>query len=416
MGRLACFRPAACATVLAALASIAQAQNTLADQQRLAWVRQLSAPVPAPSGAPGRWFAWDNQYGRVRGTFERGGISKSEGEAWDRQLRAIADFLKAAPLLASPTPPGFYPELSGHIGVLDAGGFDVRPKQAPLVGGVTLYAWPPRDVRADAQGPPKLAPGAHNVSFRLELNYVYPPRGDAWMNDPQGEFGALETQGEFAGFPLIANSLVVTRDGRLPFLPVSQERALQAFIAWHAKQSAGLDAEVTAQRRKAYDDYVSPEGRVRRQAAIEAEAKGVHPTMSEQARKRAEAIDSRREQDLLAEANKGPSPTMLALAEAKSRLQAMGTAERAAPAWYLPSGGQRVLDVVPQGTPGARPLVAFDPTFFDPKQPRTTLRVALVRELHNVADCAQRGVAACAIYLQVLQATDWRAFAEKFLR
>jgi len=380
-------------------------------------VRTLAAPIPpAPSGETGRWFPWDNQYGRVRGTFERGGIGKAEGEAWDRQLRAIADFLKAAPVLASATPQGFYPEMYGHIGVLDAGGFDARPKQAPLVGGVTLYAWPPRDVRVDAHGRPKLAPGAHNVSFRLELNYVYPPRGGAWMADAQGEFGPLETQGEFKGFPLIANSLVLTRDGRLPFTPVTQERALQAFIAWHERQTVGQEAQIAAQRRKAYEDFVSPEGRAKRQAAIEAEARGVHPTMSEQARRRAEAIDRRREQDLLAEANRGPSPAMRALAEAKDRLQSMSASERAAPAWLLRSRGQEVLELAPQGTPGALPLVAFDPTFFDPKQARSTLRVALVRELHNVADCAQRGVAACGIYLQLLQQTDWRAFADRFLK
>jgi hypothetical protein len=405
------------ATVAAAWATPARPQSAASDEASPAWVRTLAAPrPPVLSGEAGRWFPWDNQFGRVRGTFERGGIGKADAEAWDRQLRAIADFLKSAPVLASPTPAGFYPEMTGHIGVLEAGGFDARPKQAPLVGGVTLYAWPPRDVRVDAQGRPKLAAGAHNVSFRLELNYVYPPRGGAWMADAQGEFGPLETQGEFKGFPLVGNSLVLTRDGRLPFAPVTQERALQAFIAWHEKHTASVEAEVAARRRKAYEEFVSPEGRAKRQAAIEAEAKGVHPTMAEQARRRAEAIDRRREQDLLAEANKGPSPAMQALAEAKGRLQSMSAAERAAPAWWLPTRGQKVLELVPQATPGARPLVAFDPTFFDPKQPRATLRVALVRELHNIADCAQRDVAACAIYLQLLQQTDWRAFADRFLK
>lgn len=405
------------ATVAAASAPPARPQAAGRDAMSPDWVQTLMAPhSPALSGQTGRWFPWNNQYARVRGTFERGGISKAEGEAWDRQLRAIAEFLKAAPVLASPTPQGFYPEIYGHIGVLEAGGFDARPKQAPLVGGVTLYAWPPRDVRIDSQGQPKLAPGAHNVSFRLELNYVYPPRGDAWMADALGEFGPLEKQGEFRGFPLIGNSLVLTREGRLPFVPVSQERALRAFIDWHSKETAGREAELAAQRRKAYEDYVSPQGRAKRQAAIEAEAKGVHPTMAEQARRRAEAIDRRREQDLLAEANRGPSPAMQALTEAKSRMQSMSAAERAAPAWHLSSRGQSVLEIAAQGTPGARPLVAFDPAFFDPKQPRTTLRVALVRELHNVADCAQRGVTACAIYLQLLQQTDWRAFADTFLR
>lgn len=400
------------ATLCVTLLPCAQAQQSLAEQQRLAWVKQLSAPMADPSGPPGRWFPWDNQYGRVRSTFEHGGISKADGEVWDKQLRAIADFLKAVPVLASATPAGFFPEMYGHISVLKVGSFVARPKQAPLVGGVTLLAWPPSDVQADAKGAPKLARGAHNVSFRLELNYVYPPGG---MSDDQGAFGPLEKQGEFAGFPLFGNSLVVTRDGRLPFVPVSQERALKEFIARQEKNAAGSE-EHAARRRRAYEEYVSPEGRARRQAAIEAEARGVHPTMSEQARRRAEAIDRRREQDLLAEANQGPSPVELALAEARSRLAAMSAVERSAPAWWLSPTTQMATEIVPPGTPGARPLVAFDPTFFDPNQPRHTLRIALVRELHNVADCAQRGVAACTIYLQVLQATDWRAFADRFLK
>jgi hypothetical protein len=415
MKRRLCSRMLFAVLVLAGLPR-AHAQASLADQQRLAWVRQVSAPQPTPAGAPGRWFPWDNQYGRTRGTFSQGGISKAEGEAWDQQLRAIAEFLKGAPVLAQSPPQGFFPQLEGHIGVLNVGGFDLRPKQAPLVGGVTLYAWPPRDVRVDAQGLPKLTPGAHNMSFRLELNYVYPPRGDAWMSDAQGEFGPLVKQGEFAGLPLFGNSLVITRGGKEPFAPVSQQRALQAFIAWHEKQSVGFEEAHAARQRKAYEDYVSTEGRARRQAAIEAEARGVHPTMTEQARRRAEAIDKRREQDLLAEANKGPGPAALAVAEAKGRLSGMAAAERGAPAWLLRTRGPNALQLVPQGTPGAHPLVAFDPAFFDPKQPRQTLRVASVRELHNVAERAQQGDAAAAIYLQLLQQVDWRAFADRFLK
>lgn len=256
------------------------------------------------------------------------------------------------------------------------------------------------------------AQGNAETSFRLELNYVYPPGG---MSDAEGAFGPLDKQGEFAGFPLYGNSLVVTREGRLPFVPVSQERALKEFIAQQEKSTAGSD-EHAARRRRAYEDYVSPEGRARRQAAIEADARGVHPTMSEEARRCAEAIDRRREQDLLAEANQGPTPVQLALAEARSRLAAMSAAERSAPAWWLAPTTQMATEIVPQGTPGARALVAFDPTLFDPNQPRHTLRVAHVRELHNVVDCAQRGVTACTIYLQVLQATDWRAFADRFLK
>lgn len=378
------------------------------------WVKGLASPMPAPSGAPGTWFPWDNQFTRVRSTFTHGGITAAEGQAWDAQLRAICDALRATPVLTAPA--GFYPELVGHIGVLNVGGFVDRPRQAPLVGGVSLAAWPPSDVRVDAAGAVKLVRGAHIQSFRLELNYVYPPDWGDWMSDGAGAFGPLVTQGEFAGFPLHGNALVLTRDGRLPFVPVPQKRALEAFIANREKFVAESEAPLVARRRKAYEDFVSAEGRERRRAAIEAEVAGVHPTAAEQARRRAEAIDRRREQDLLAEANQGPSATAKALDEAKARLASLGEAERVAPAWFLPSGTRRALEVVAARTPGASPLVAFDEGFFDPKQPRHTLRIALVRELHNIVDSAQRGTPSDQINLQLLQQVNWRAFAERFLK
>jgi hypothetical protein len=398
-----------------ALSTATPAQAQASADSSPVWVKTLSTPrVGAPSGDPGKWLPWDNQYDRTRGTFTQGGISAAQGQAWDARLRSIAEFLKAAPVLAQP-PQGFYPELSGYIAVLNVGGFESRPKQAPLAGGVALYAWPARDVRVDGKGQPKLVPGAHNASFRLELNYVYPPRGGAWMKDAQGEFGPLERQGEYAGYPLIGNSLVITRDGRLPFVPVSQQRALQAFIAHHDKQSQGYEATLAAQRRKAYEDFVSPEGQARRRAAIEADAKRVHPSMAEQTRRKAEAMDRRKEQDLKAEADKA-NPMSDAATEARGRLDSMDETQRRAPAWLLASRGKQALEIVPEGTPGATPLVAFDTSFFDPRQPRETLRIATIRELHNLADGAQRGSFPQTLYLQLLQQTDWRAFAERFLR
>ena len=380
----------------------------------LPWVKGLSSPMPAPSGSPGAWFPWNNQYNVVRSTFAHGGITAAEGQAWDAQLRAICDVLKATPVLSAPA--GFYPELTGHIAVLDAGSFVDRPRQAPLVGGISLAAWPPRDVRVDAAGAVKLVRGAHIQHFRLELNYIYPPARIDWMKDAAGEFAPLVTQGEFAGFPLHGNSLVLTRDGRLPFAPVSQKRALEAFIADREKYVASVEVPLVAQRKKEYEDFVSPEGRERRRAAIEAEVAGVHPTAAEQTRRRAEAIDRRREQDLLAAARQGPSAAAKALDEAKARLAAFGEAERQAPAWLLPSRGQRALEIVAARPPGASPLVAFDEGFFDPKQPRHTLRVALVRELHNIVDAAQGGTPSDQINLQVLQQVNWRAFADRFLK
>ena len=102
--------------------------------------------------------------------------------------------------------------------------------------------------------------------------------------------------------------------------------------------------------------------------------------------------------------------------EARTRLAGFSAADRQAPAWLLPSRGRTVLEVAPANAPGASPLVSFDAGFFDPNQPRHTLRIALVRELHNTVDGARQGTASDQISLQILQQVDWRGFAEKYLR
>ncbi|MBI1424770.1 MAG: hypothetical protein GC149_15095 [Gammaproteobacteria bacterium] len=383
------------------------------DEPPPAWVTSLAAARPVSlSGAAGQWLPWDNQYDRTRGTFTRGGITPAQGQTWDTQMRAITEFLKQTPVLAK-TPQGFFPEFSGHIAMLNVGGFEDRPQQAPLTGGVTLYVWPARDIRMNAKGVPE----AHGEtpSFRIELNYVYPPRGGTWMQDAKGEFGPLEQQGTFAGFPLLGNSLVITRNGRLPFVPVSQQRALQAFIAFNKKSSTGFEATLATQRRKAYEDFISPEGKAKRRARIEADVKKAHPSMAEQVRRKDEAMDRRKEQDLKADAEKA-SPLSGAVAEAQKKLSAMTETQRNAPAWLRPSRGVQFLDIVDAGTAGASPLMAFDPNYFDPKQPRETLRIASVRELHNISERAARGSFPQTLYLQLLQQTDWKAFAERFLK
>ncbi|MCS7100903.1 MAG: hypothetical protein NZL99_04310 [Burkholderiaceae bacterium] len=366
-----------------------------------------------PGGETGRFLPWDNPFDRVRGTLVQGGIGSAQAHAWDARLRAIVEFLKAMPALAQPQ--GFYPEFVGHIDVLRVGRFVDKPKQAPLVGGVALWAWPPRDITRGADGQLRLVKGAHNISFRLELNYVYPPRADPWMRDAQGEFGPLQRHGDFAGFPLIGNDLVITRDGRLPFAPVSQERALTAFIDWHTAHTLAAEKEHAAQRARAYEDFVSPAGRARRLSEIDKAVAAAHPSRAQQVRAQLEAIDRRREQDLLAEARKEPGPITAAVEQAKSRLRSMSAAERTAAAWLRPSRGQQALEIVAAETPGAWPLVAFDPSFFDPRQPRDTLRVALVREVHIIAEGARRGAFPQTLYLHLLQQIDWRAFAERFL-
>jgi hypothetical protein len=252
---LAAILVGALGAAVAPLAALAAAGTAIpADDAIWALVKDLARTPATLSGEPGRYFAWDNQYGRTSSQFTHGGITKAQGEAWDQQMQAITAFLRQAPVLAQPA--GFFPQMFGFITVLNAGIWNDRPRQAPLAGGVALAVWPPRDVQIGADG--SLKSKEELSLFRLELNYVYPPAGQNWMRDEQGSFAGLQKQGEFAGFPIYGNALHLTCNGRLPYLPVSQERVLRAFIAGYKDERKTVEQRLS-ERRKAYDEYVRPE-------------------------------------------------------------------------------------------------------------------------------------------------------------
>lgn len=396
---------------------------TASDPKLFPWVADLArAPAP-PAGEPGRWFKWDNQYDRTASQFARGGITPAQGQAWDRQLQAIVALLKQAPALAQPA--GFYPEATGFITVVNAGPLNERPKQAPLAGGVTVRPWLPVDVVFGADGAPSKSKG-ERMGLRVELNFVYPPTGPHWMRDALGEFGPLVKQGEYAGFPLIGNALVITRDGRLPFAPASQERVLRAFLAAYKDEERNF-AERSAQARKAYADYMSPAKVAERKAKIDAEVEQVaatarQPYYAEQRRRSLEARQRSNEEALRADAEpdieRDPRFAVLrAVRAAQAQLAAMSEADRKRPAHVKGNGSATEPGLVPEGSPGAAAVVAFDPGFFDAKAPRHAIRIALVRELHNVVDGAHaRRTLDARVDLLLLQQVDWREFAAKFVQ
>ena len=400
-----------------------------ADEALWPWVKDLDQPPSPPAGVAGRWLPWDNQYKRLASQFSHGGITKAQGEAWDRQMLAIGAFLKQAPLLQQPA--GFYPHMYGFITVVKAGSWNDRPKQAPLAGGVSALHWPPRDIQVGAGGEPRLKPGSEILeAFTLELNFVYPPAGFDWMKDGQGEFGPLRKQGEYGGFPIYDNALHLTRDGRLPYRPVSQERVLRAFLARFKDEPKNVEQRIAA-ARKSYEAYMAPARVAERKAKIDEEvdrlrATARQPSEADQRRHSLEARQKSNEEGMRLAANpdleRDPKyATLRAVRAAEAQLASMSEAEHRRPAWQGRNAASNEAGLVPEGTPGSSPLISFDPDFFDAGAPRHEIRIALVRKLHTTAYNAHRraptevNVAARANLL-LLQQTDWRQFAEKFVR
>jgi hypothetical protein len=324
------------------------------------------APPPLESTVAGRAFAFRNTVTPDA----NGKVTPAQAKAWEQQLRGMADYLSERPLLQAPR--GFYPAMSGFVGVLAVGHHLQAPARAPLTGALGVQAWAPEAVTVGADGTPKQKP--HHLRWlRIELNYLHPPRGEPWMNDAEGGFGAVEIQGTYAGFPLIDDMLVVTRDGRLPYVPVPRERALKAYIRFWTAKLVEIDAMPLQQGRQPGS---GPSGSIR--SAIQA---------------------------------------------AEARLATMSAAERAQPARVRDRRAPPEYDGYGIGLVGegeGHALLAHDEAFFDPAQPRHRVRVATVRELQQLAEVAHGrdqgpGTVDERVALMLFQQVDWQDFARRFV-
>jgi hypothetical protein len=383
-----------------------------------AWVSSLAQPQAPVTGEAGQFMPWVNS---VKPD-PRGKVSAADAQLWGQQLRAIADFIATAPVLSPPR--GFYPSQHGFVDWLAFGPYLAAPTKAPLVGGVEMGPWLPEQMARAADGTMRPKTGEElGASLRLELNYIYPPASAVWMHDAAGEFGVLDIQGQFAGFPVVGQAAILTRDGKLPYAPVSQERVLQAFVAHYANEAKRVDAEA-ARARQTWETYNSPAEQARRRARIDAELATISdPSNRERQRRYLEMWERSDGEKLLKTAQPDIEhdqryAVLRAVRSAQASLAAMSPAERAQPAWIRRGDVPTEAPLVAPGQGVA--VVDIDGRFFDPRQPRSTLRIALLRQLRRVVEDAQdtkdsfRGRAG-RISLTAMQELDWQQFAQRFL-
>lgn len=337
--------------------------------------------------------------------------------SWERQLREIEALIKAIPVFKEIR--GYYPGL-----LLEAqapvGG------HGPWVGYVAFETWWPMAIELAPDGTPKV-----KASFEFNrppglwigINTLRDLSHWSWWEDRAGRFYLLpETRREIGGFPVVGDRMFITRPGKAAlFEPVPLERALQWLIR-DLKKQVTADEEIVVAARRAYDAFMSPAGLEKRKREIEAAAAS-QKKLDNQAleRRQAEARDRRREQDLKeATTPRVGSPqaqTAERLAALETRLAGLSPAERTRAAWLRtePKVRGAAREIVPAGTPGARPLVART-AFFDPALPPDALQVVTV-PLQPFEDQVRAGsqLPQARIPLAVVEQTDWRA-VQKLLR
>lgn len=415
--------------VLAIGAPAVEAQRLTRGPFASDWLAQLEARPALPErGVAPRWFPWDNQFASQGTSFRENAITVEQRAAWDAQLQDIARALTERPLLRRPI--GLDYSVNGSISVVNSTGWLGRGPEAPLAGSVSIGPWLQEVTMLDADGRLRFrSRGEHTSFFYLELNRIPAVGGAGWMRDEVGAFAPLPLTGEWQGLPIVGNALVLTRNGRSPYAPVSQGRVLDAYLAAHRDALASVETSL-AHARQELAEFTSAEGLRRRRAAIEAEvakAQAVYGADPEQRwriaqrREQLEREDAYTERKLRAEADPPLDSEVFsgvrALLAARTLRDRMSPAERAAPAW-LPIDGSRWQDT-PQfaaaGTPGFAPVVEAAADFFDRRLPRHAIQIIIVPRLEVISADIERS-RYNAFNLALFQDVDWAALRDRFVR
>jgi hypothetical protein len=181
--------------------------------------------TPPPRWLPHNFNAAARSYYHARAA-----MLPAQRAAWDAQATAIVEFLRQAPVLSRKFGHDFEP--SSSTGIVRQEHFGPGGmRTAMFSGGVTIGAFRKSDVVALADGSLKTGRGAHAPHFSLTFNEIPAPAAEAWTRDSAGLFFLDKPEGFIDGMPMYGGALLLTRNNRSPFVPVSVERALKAFVA-----------------------------------------------------------------------------------------------------------------------------------------------------------------------------------------
>lgn len=378
---------------------------------------QTSPPVtdrrPVPPGRkvwdhpdePGTWIAWETSCDPVDAPMQ---------QAWEKQLKEIAARIRTLPVFQEIR--GYYPMITGCVQRAGPSG--------PYDASLALLIWPPVAVEHTAKGEPKVrAVWRYNGLGALFINFnSFEDVTHDWPvhDDKNGRFYELpEERHDIPGVRIFDRVVYLTPPNKPPLhSPVTLERALR-WILDHLKSQAAVDASILESARREYEEFISPAGQARRAKSIEdAAASQQKPENQTLARRQAEAIDRRHEQDLKAAMTPKPdSPqarTAARVTDLEAQLAAMTPEQRRQPAWYrkLP-GVERWPDygeIVHADTAGARPVVVPNDDYFDRSLPKTAMQLVRTRIIPECVE-GDAGPAIKGVCKAVVEQMDWRAVA-----
>ncbi len=352
------------------------------------------------SNEPGTWHTWTCN-GLSQSDLKLLGFTLSDANAFKTRLQQIAEIFRTSPVWNPPM--GVDPSLTGALfGPSTYFPYAKKLENQPIAGSIMMGSFEHFEVIRTTGGQEQHERhiGDETVHLLFHVNLLPKGGGVNMLSDDEGEFFEEPVRtADIGGFPTYGDMLIITKNGRSLWTPISRERYLKAFIAKRRPDAANAEIYIADQQKK-YEAFIAPDAYAARQAKYKA-------AIDKIASKGAAAVEHERrywerdEADSLAVLKRGASrdPKVSPLAgviagvkAAEEQLAAMSPAERSAPACLLEDRNDPAKSgLVAMGTPKCVPLVGKSPNFFDPQLPRSVPQIIVVNRIRTLEKAWKEG-------------------------
>lgn len=352
------------------------------------------------SNEPGTWRPWSCG-GFSASDLKLLGFTQSDAEAFKMRLQLIADNFRKSPVWNPPM--GVDPSLTGAFyGVSIYPSSAKKLKNYPIAGSIMMGSFERFETvwTRDGQEQRERHVGDETVHIIFNVNLLPKGGGVNMLRDDEGEFyEELVRTADIGGFPTYGDMLIIAKNQRPIWTPISRERYLKAFIAKRRTDADNAENYIAVQQKQ-LEAFTAPDASAARQAKYKA-------AVDKMASKGASVVEHERrywerdEADNLAALKRGasrdPNVSHLAgviagLKTAEEQLAAMSPAERSGPACLLDAGNDMTKSgLVPMGTQKCVPLVGKNPNFFDQQLPRSVPQIIVVSRVRALEKIWREG-------------------------
>jgi hypothetical protein len=315
------------------------------------------------------------------------GLTAEQNRVYSAKLRKISEAIHQSEVFNPPM--GIEARPTGCVNATvefldDYPGNQKGPIPGYLMVGTFSYAY--------YSGTTKVEVADEGPHFFVDVNSLvrlYSDSGEIARDQDGKIFPLAQESRAVRGLPTYNGSIIITRNTKPIFLPVSVQSFLQARIKQAQTELAKLQAEHQKQSGEYNRWLACREKREQERQKAYQNMKLIAPQNADNYLRISEDGERKRGEMLKADADNAGTPTPAEQFKQKelngyqTELASLSSQQRAAQAWYSWDYRQGQALLANPGERNARPLVRFNPDFFDRSRPRTAIQSLVVGRLYD---------------------------------